>query len=366
MDTVEDQITAVAASGLVDTSWYLAGNADVAAAALDPVYHFCTYGWQEARAPNAWFDPAWYLAQNPDVAEQGVNPLLHYVKFGEPEGRRPSEYFDPAWYRTAHGLPADGSPLGHYLAHRGETYLAPCALLYAVPHLPQYAGQNAWTDPYRHYLDDAARADRVPAPDAALIAVSNLLDPNYYLINGGDVLGSGLDPIAHFCRYGWRENRKPNMHFNTRWYAETNPSVARLGINPLVHYLCEGEAQGRRPVIYFDPAWYATTYRESLMMTGLRPLAHYLAHRRSQAFSPNHQFDVDWYVGRHGGAIGPNREPFAHYLHVGTTSDIDPSPDFDAVRYRRRHLGRLTRAFRHKLDPERDNPLLHHLRTQYH
>ncbi len=355
----------VAGSGLVDTNWYLASHPDVTAAMLHPVYHFCKYGWREGRAPNAWFDPAWYLAQNADVAASGLNPLIHYLSYGEQEGRRPSAYFDPVWYRVAHDLPDGESPLRHYLAHRSERNLAPCALLYAVPYLPQYANQDPWQDPYRRYLDDLAETDLEPAPDEALIAFSGLLDPNHYLINGGDVREARLEPVEHFCRYGWRENRNPNIHFNTRWYADTNPSVAKLGINPLVHYIVEGETQGRRPVVYFDPVWYAATYRESLESTGLRPLAHYLAHRRSQAFSPNQLFDVDWYVARHRAEIGTNIEPFAHYLQKGTTSDLDPSPIFNAGQYRRRNLGRLTRSFVLTLRPERDNPLIHYLRRLY-
>jgi hypothetical protein len=365
MDVTDDEFNTVAASGLVDKTWYLARHPDVVAAMLDPIYHFCMYGWREAREPNTWFDPAWYLAGNPDVAANGLNPLVHYVTYGEQEGRQPSAYFDPGWYRIAYGLPEDASPLRHYLTHRTEGYFAPCAQLYAVPYLPQYAEQDAVMDPYRRYLDDQAYAGREPSPDEALIALSGLLDWNYYLIAGGDVREARLDPVEHFCRYGWRENRKPNIHFNTRWYTGTNPSVARLGINPLVHYICEGEAQGRRPVIYFDPVWYAMTYRESLQATGLRPLAHYLANRRSHALSPNRHFDAEWYVARYGAEIGPNREAFAHYLQMGTIRDLDPSPHFDAARYRRRHLGRLTRGFRGKLRPERDNPLMHYLRAQY-
>jgi hypothetical protein len=365
MDATDQQIRTVAASGLLDNAWYLASQPDVAAARLDPVYHFCKYGWREARAPNAWFDPAWYLVQNPDVAAHGLNPLVHYATYGEREGRRPSAHFGPIWYRFAHDLPEGASPLRHYLTHRAAGRFAPCLPLYAVPHLPQYAEQDAGSDPYRRYLDEAGDADGEPAAEAALIALSGLLDPNYYLIAGGDVREAELDPVAHFCRYGWRENRRPNIHFNTRWYMETNPAVAKLGINPLTHYICEGETQGRRPAIYFDPVWYATTYRDALKATGLRPLAHYVAHRRSQALSPNQYFDAEWYVGRYGAQIGPNREAFAHYLQMGTISDLDPSPHFDAARYRRRHLGRLTRGFRQTLHPERNNPLVHYLHGLY-
>ena len=57
-------------------------------------------------------------------------------------------------------------------------------------------------------------------------AASGLIDPNYYLINGTDVHEAQLDPAEHFCRYGWRESRKPNIYFDTRWYLQTNPQVA--------------------------------------------------------------------------------------------------------------------------------------------
>jgi len=369
MEVVDDsaEVAELVDSGLVDADWYLACHPDVGAAAIDPATHFYRYGWRENRAPNAWFDPAWYLAQNADVAASGINPLLHYVRHGEAEGRRPTAHFDPTWYRVAHALPAGASPMRHYLIHRANGTFSPSALLYGAPFLPRYRDDlRAGIDPFLHCVDDAAQAGRDPAPDIALVSGSGLLDPNYYLINGADVREAALDPAEHFCRHGWQENRKPNIYFNTLWYLQTNPTVARMQVNPLVHYICEGEAAGRRPTVYFDPAWYRTTYAAELQATRLEPLAHYLAHRRTQAFSPIPKFDVAWYVARYGAEVGPNRDPFAHYLQMGTTSDLNPSPDFNAAQYRRRHLGRMTRAFRQMLHPDRDNPLVHYLRTQYH
>jgi hypothetical protein len=49
----------------------------------------------------------------------------------------------------------------------------------------------------------------------------------------------------------------------------------------------------------------------------------------------------------------------------GPCSDLDPSPAFNAAEYRRRHLGRASRQFRRLMHPERDNPLVHHLRADY-
>ena len=61
-----------------DPSFYLLSNPDVAAAGVDPLAHFLTFGGKEGRAPDGLFDVKYYLAHNPDVAGAGVNPLLHY------------------------------------------------------------------------------------------------------------------------------------------------------------------------------------------------------------------------------------------------------------------------------------------------
>jgi hypothetical protein len=39
------------------------------------------------------FDAEWYLAENADVAKAGVDPLLHYVEFGANENRAPNAFF---------------------------------------------------------------------------------------------------------------------------------------------------------------------------------------------------------------------------------------------------------------------------------
>lgn len=359
----EAEVAELATAGLFDAVWYEQTYPDVAQADLDPLVHFVRHGWQEQRWPNAWFDSRWYLNAFPDVAAAGMNPLLHYLRHGDLEGRQPMPLFDPNWYRMAYGLAADRLALRHFLPRRSSGRFAPCAALYPVPFLSAYralAGRNA--DAFRQYLDDMAAARREPFPDTTLVAESGLLDANYYLINGSDVQEAVLDPVVHFCRYGWQEKRKPNIYFDTGWYLTTNPRVAQLGLNPLVHYACEGEAANRRPVPYFDPAWYRTTYN---IPPEQGALAHYLAHRRSQTFSPTPLFDVAWYVARHAEELGPHRDPFAHFLLAGTHADVDPSPRFNAADYRRRHLGRPSRGFRSLMHAEMDNPLVHHLRSDY-
>jgi hypothetical protein len=357
------ELAELEASGLFDGAYYLLQNADVRGSDLEPLLHFYRYGWREARKPNEYFDPAWYLEHYPDVGEAAMNPLLHYLRHGEREGRRPVGHFDPAWYRAAYNLPADAVALAHFLTLRTSGRFAPVSELWAVMTMAPYHDDPALgDDPFVHYRQDMLRENREPFPDVQVVTNSGLIDPNYYLINGSDVHDAALDPIQHFCRYGWREGRKPNIYFDMHWYLHTNPGVAQLQINPLVHYILEGEAAGRRPVSYFDPVWYRETYG---IEPGQNALRHYLAHRRSQAFSPTPLFDVAWYVENHPDEVGTNRDPFAHYLQAGTFSDIDPSPQFSAEQYRRQHMGRPSRLFRQLMHPDRDNPLVHRLRSEY-
>jgi hypothetical protein len=317
----------------------------------------------ERRQPNRYLDPDWYLGQYPDIAEAGVDPALHFLRHGDLEGRRPHPLVDPAWYRQAYDLPPETPVLRHFLSVRLTGRHVPSAELFAVPFLSLYRDDPAvGVDPVGHFLDDMEAARTEVFPDLTIVLGSALVDPNYYLINASDVHEAQLDPAVHYCRYGWKEHRRPNIYFDVGWYLQTNPDLRRLQINPLVHYILVGEPQGRRPVPYFDPLWYRETYGVPAAQSAL---AHFLQHRRSQTVSPTPLFDVAWYVARHQEELGRNRDPFAHYLQVGTTRDIDPSPAFNAALYRRRHLGRPSRMFRHMAHPDKDNPLVHYLRATY-
>ena len=112
--------------GGLDVGYYLAHNPDVAAAGVDPLLHFETFGWHEGRNPNAYFDTAGYLAHYADVATAGVDPLQHYAEFGWKEGRDPSAGFDTQAYLAANPdvAAAQVNPLDHYLhfgVHEGRS-----------------------------------------------------------------------------------------------------------------------------------------------------------------------------------------------------------------------------------------------------
>src|ERR1700712_4842245 len=112
--------------------------------------------------------------------------------------------------------------------------------------MPALADNEAVTPP------DPQDADPIPAEIAALRA-SHLFDSAWYLQQNPDVAETGNDPLEHFCRWGWSEERAASAWFDTSWYLEQNPDVTAAEVNPLLHYAHWGDAEGRRPAPDFDP-----------------------------------------------------------------------------------------------------------------
>jgi glycosyltransferase involved in cell wall biosynthesis len=185
-DHLKAEIVAVRRSGLVLADWYLPQHPE---ANGDAVAHFCAVGWREGARPNPYFDPGWYLARNADVAAAGVNPLLHYIVVGEAEGRDPSAYFQVAWYRAAYGLGAREACLRHYLERRLGGQVSPVPVFDAAYYLennPDVAAGGA--DPFEHFLIFGVAEGRNPAAE---------FDLAFYQGRYGAVL-AGENPLLHY------------------------------------------------------------------------------------------------------------------------------------------------------------------------
>ncbi|HWB54184.1 MAG TPA: glycosyltransferase [Tepidisphaeraceae bacterium] len=91
----------------------------------------------------------------------------------------------------------------------------------------------------------ASKLPQQRSKTAKLIAASGLFDAQFYLNRYPDVLSSGIDPLAHFLKYGADEGRDPHPLFNANEYLRSHPDVARMRMNPLVHYLTHGIREGR-------------------------------------------------------------------------------------------------------------------------
>jgi len=144
-------------------------------------------------------------------------------------------------------------------------------------------------------------------------------------------LPSDADAFEHFYQQGFRANLEPNILFDTQWYIEQNPDVARSDINPLLHYALFGEASGRDPSPLFESRWYAETNRTD------KPLAHYLAHRFGP-YSPIPEFDAAYYLQTNPDVAEAQMDPFLHYMHFGFREFRKPSAGFNPRLYANRHL----------------------------
>jgi hypothetical protein len=114
----ERAVSALRGSLLFDADFYLAHNADVAEAGLDPLVHWVRCGAREGRDPGPHFCTSFYLEHNPDVAASGTNPLAHYLQCGAVEGRDPSPHFSTVDYRAANPIVDETgvNPLAHQIA----------------------------------------------------------------------------------------------------------------------------------------------------------------------------------------------------------------------------------------------------------
>jgi glycosyltransferase involved in cell wall biosynthesis len=111
--------------------------------------------------------------------------------------------------------------------------------------------------------------------DEMICADAGLFDSNWYLEQNPDVAKSRMDPIAHYVSWGASEGRDPNPLFDSDWYLEQNPDVAAAGMNALVHYIRSGAAEGRNPGPLFDTRNYLIQNPE-VAASGVNPLAHYI------------------------------------------------------------------------------------------
>ncbi|PXA99277.1 hypothetical protein DMC47_04230 [Nostoc sp. 3335mG] len=152
-----------------------------------------------------------------------------------------------------------------------------------------------------------------------------------YLANNHDVTVSGMAPLEHYIRHGWREGRNPHPLFANDWYLEQNPDVLASGqINPLDHYLQSGWREGRWPNPVFDPRAYLDRYPD-IDEAGVEPLTHYVAY--GQAEGRDAQFralDAEWKRFLPPSASG---RPLIEYLLSAEPAAAPPAEDTDRLEH---------------------------------
>ncbi len=185
------------------------------------------------------------------------------------------------------------------------------------------------------------------AGNLLILQRSGLFAAEWFLERNTDLADAGVDPLAHYSRYGWSEGRWPNPYFDPAWYLSRNRDVRENGLEPLLHYIEHGEAEGRQPVEWFDPEWYRTSNR---VPAGQLCLAHFLARRCDGLVGPIPEFDAAFYLSHSPDVRAARMDPFEHYRLQGAIENRQPMAGFDGAFYRERYLRDLPDA----------NPLLHY------
>lgn len=249
------------------------------------------------------FDSTYYLECNEDVKLGSLEAFSHFAKYGMGEGRRPTEAFDTAFY------------------------------------IRQYGNQlKPGLNPFAHYVLEGLRSGFSQSLDAfttlhveeTIIAkVGAELDAAFYLSFNPDVDDSGMSPVLHYCRFGWKEGRDPLPTFSTNFYLNQYPEVRELDVPPLYHYLIHGKA--------FD---YATSASSILWSQTTRQ------NGDDTDFFPSlpsgidlftyevikSEFDENFY--RQKNAIPDSvGDLVLHFMTTGVAERLNPSPGFNTDYY---------------------------------
>ena len=147
---------------------------------------------------------------------------------------------------------------------------------------------------------------------------AGLFDPAFYLSANPDVKAAGIDPLAHYVRWGKSEGRKPFEHFDQGAFSQCihadGPTRARLKTF---------SAKRGLPVQHLE---------EIIGVPGRMAAANDPDFDRIYAqVADSGLFDAEFYRNRV--PVLGDVDPLAHYLLWGHCAFLDPSPIFRSAEY---------------------------------
>lgn len=191
-------------SAAIDATYY---SAQVPKLTIgEQAHHYATAGMFFVADPTPGFRTYDYIALNPGLMIENINPFLHCLSETQ---------------RRGGSLPVDWSKIE-------------VALVVREP-LP-----TAEERP----LEVPSSTEISEPTEITLVGCE--LDCDYYRETYQDIAANNINPVEHYCLFGWREGRDPAPWFSTRRYLAAHEDVKRAGINPLLHYIVRGREEGRR------------------------------------------------------------------------------------------------------------------------
>ena len=368
----------------IDEKWYLKQYPDYESEAPNAYEHYLNIGWKKGYDPSLKFSTLAYYTMYQDIAHSGQNPLIHYIDKGKREGRLNFlDYFDRTWYLQQYPevkeLNIDA--VEHFLTIGWKEGKNPNKDFDCKFYIQTYKDiERAGINPYIHYITRGKNEGRLPSaikassrdikdifecifchkfncqPKNVQKAV-NKNDTNYLLLDNPELFDKkwyarkylkgqkNVDPIEHFLKDGWKKGYNPCRNFDTQFYLNKYPDIARAGINPYIHYLRNGKKEGRLPkanrvslwkrmfmnkkllgkseeyiAIYksglFDEKWYLTQHPE-IKKQGVDALSHYLDEGWKLGYNPSEKFDTNFYIQNCPDVEQSKMNPLRHYVISG-------------------------------------------------
>lgn len=333
-----------------DTEYYLKKNRDVMRSGMDPITHFCEYGWKEMRDPSPGFSVEYYLNKYDDI-DVTKNPFVHYLEKGQAEGRTSVESdiedddldiykflqqdFDSDFYtkRYPDVIDAGIDPIKHYIKYGWREGRDPSPLFSTNHYLSTYSDiAAAGVNPLWHYVVAGRSENRQPLPQSNIMASSDnskniilddtekdiidFFDSDYYLETYPEAATTRNEAIRHFCKIGWKEGRNPSAKFSIAGYLQEHRDVEASGVNPLWHYAVAGRHEGR---VVISPNDYQNQLVRSAINTDIEDI-------RSH-------FDSNYYLFKYADVAASGIDPLEHYWNSGWTEGRDPCASFSTTYY---------------------------------
>jgi hypothetical protein len=225
-------VTKVAKSPFYDPEWFTSEYPALVADGTNPIKYLVASEMREIVSPGPNFSSVGYLEEYPDVAAAQINPFYHYLVWGAAEGRKPVRMFRQG-DRTTGGRSLDGDE--NALETFSPEEVEALALLRSSPlfdaawYMTQYSDvARSGIDPAVHYLRQGAAERRRP---------SVYFDPEFYVGQKPGLVGSFENPLVHYLKNGRAAGLKPLalMDFTppsrklSAWDGDADPLVAVSG-----------------------------------------------------------------------------------------------------------------------------------------
>ncbi len=165
-----------------------------------------------------------------------IDPLLYFLRYGVYFNESPSRALSPFHFWSNNKT---------FLVNRVNPLIALSQ---------QKSSSQILLLPPNHEVDSAIKE----------IKKSKLFDKSYYLKEYQDVANSGMDPLIHYCKFGYKEGRTVSTQFDVHWYTMEYLGDYLGSVNPLFHYLIVGRKKGFLPKPrYKEGQWITQETKEN-------------------------------------------------------------------------------------------------------